>query len=1049
MAAYGQRNYNSIFDTWKPYKKVLFWGIVIALIAAIVTLNLPVGMAFLAGIFLLSSIWKSPHEEDLKRGSIMYGSRAYNVAEYMNVLKEEQRSTIFTPTVMFGFGPPEDDFQKELYKSFLMPPARLDAYWALTFAIAVSFVDYFIHPYLYPIWGEQYKLPVVISILLSVVGFFGFFQVVSTTYRYYMAKQLSGATVVPAVILNKLPKNGSIKGSIITASILGAVVTGIIVGIAGFIWTITHNIPWVWVAVGSLAAGISVGLKKLNSSINSIYREEFQHQVERREFWNGVWAYKKDLTPFFDIEVPVPGEEGKPGGPPVGSDIVPDPHVWAATFGYPMSGEFSDYVGEVGKISASLANEAHMIAITPIPRKDPATGKTLFGTVSSNGFRVWWTDQYISIQDLITDPDITPEMKEIAVRALVVDKIADSPKLRSKIGRCLVHSHAQITDPESKINIMKISVVPPDGVTESAFTSNIEEIQTAISLPWVRAKKSVDRSGKMVVDLYIGDGPPNGSGLKLPGGTASSKVMRTLQSVDWEYNWTQNGIRGNSGSPSLMLSRPVTDTTNELVFDLPAGVDFKDIMKKESPIMSSSGNQYMELLAGVPNKKAFSRRETREYDRFVRKYNSNAQFTAVVATEHPLNNMFYMENYLDEIITGREDGVAKIDWSPGVMSNGLLASHSFAKDMAHLVVAGSSGSGKSVLIYSMLVQLLANNSPNDLQVWIIDPKIGFQDFQMIDGVTRYVDNWTPDENFYVNCRDMLLDAVNEMKRRNKIFRYAYDELEPQQLAKLSEKDKQPIDKLGIARSVGIKAGPMSDGSPNPLVQPFLVLIIDECALLYTPDKDKETKELQAEILFYASRLARESRSAGIHMLNSTQYPTSVSLPVLIKQQSARIGLMTQDMIASKVIIDQPGLEDLWIKGSGKIAVGKEYRDFRGFLLSDEKAGINTMSEILDSLPKREPTPADGRIYEIAQARGEIPTKDMMTEADKYIQLPGVADEVWQQFEKGKGEQLDKIINSGKSEFSLKPLEMINSMTDDEFDSMTLDQFKEKVEKLFS
>lgn len=1046
--AYKQRNYNSVFDTWSSQKKITFWLTILFLIASIVTLNVPVGVAFLIGIFFVSMIWKSPHAEDLKRGSIMYGSRAYNVAEYMNVLKEEQRSTIFTPTVMFGFGPPEDDYQKEIYKSFLTPPSRLEAYWALTFGISVSFIDYFIHPYLYPAWGQDYKLPVVVSVILSAIGFFGFFQVVSAAWRYYVAKNLSGATVVPAVMLNKLPKDGSVKKTIITSVIIGLVVTAVIMAGAGFVWTITKTVPWLWVSVAATAIGISIGLRKLNSSINSIYREEFLYQIERRDFWNGVWAYKKDLTPFFDSEAPVPGEPGKPGGPPAGSDIIPDPHVWAATFSYPTSGEFGDYAGEVGKISASLAN-MEMIAISPIPRRDPTTGKTLFGTVSNIGFRVWFTDQYVSINELIAAPDITPELKEIAVRALVTDKIADSPKLRGRIGRCLVHSHAQITDPESRVNIMKISVVPPDGVTESAFTSNIEEIQTTLSLPWVRAKKSTDRSGKSIIDMYIGDGTPNSQGLKLPAGGASSKVMRTLQSVDWEYNWTQNGIRGNSGSPALMLSRPVTETTNELVFDLPAGVDFKEITKREQPIMSSSGNEYIELSQGVPNKKSFTRREQREFERFVRSHNSNAQFTAVVATQHPLKDIFYLENYKEQLLTGRELGVAKIDWSPGVMSNGLLASHSFAKDMAHLVVAGSSGSGKSVLIYSMLIQLLANNHPSDLQIWIIDPKIGFQDFQMIDGITRYVDSWTPDDNFYVNCRDLLLDAVNEMKRRNKIFRYAYDEMEPAQLAKLTADDKEPIDKLGVARRVGQKVGPMSDGSPNPLVQPYLIVIIDECALLYTPDKDKETKELQAEILFYASRLARESRSAGIHMLNSTQYPTSVSLPVLIKQQSARIGLMTQDMIASKVIIDEPGLEDLFIKGSGKIADGKSYRDFRGYLLSDGKAGINTMSEILDSLPKREPNPADGRIYEIAKARGEIPTADMMTKADKYLSLPGVADDVWRKFESGQGARLDKIIEKQKSDARMAPLEMLSEMSDEEFNSMSLDQFKERLEKMYS
>lgn len=1046
MARNGVRNYNSIFDTWKSAKKALVFIIVILLVAAIITLNLPVGLAFLAGLFLISMIWKDPYEEDITNGTMIYGSRGFSVAEFMGILREEHRSELFSPTVMFGFGPPEDDYQKDLYKHFFSPPTRLSAYWALTFAISISFIDFFIHPYLYPVWGQDVKLPAAISCVLSAIGFFAFFQILSAANRYYMAKQMSGAEVVPAVMLNKLPKNGTVKNSIIKAIILGVVITAVIMGIAGFIWTIHKDIPWLWVSVGAVAAGISIGLRSLHKSLNAIYREEFEKQVERRDFWNGVWGYKKDLVPFFDIEVPVPGEPGKPGGPPADyegnlEDI--QPNVWAATFGYPMGGTFADYAAEVSKIRTSLADQAQMVAITPIPQKDPQTGQTRFGTVSDTGFRVWWTSEYTSIQELISNPDITPENKEIVVRAQVVDKIADSPKLKSRIGRCLVHSHAQVTAPGSKVNIMKISLVPPDGVTEAAFTSNIEEIQAAISLPWVRAKKSADKTGRAMIDLYIGDAPPNTPGMELPSGGAQSKVLTTLQSVDWEYNWNISGIQGRSGSPALILSRPVTETSNEIVFDLPNGIDYKDIVKKESTIKSSSGNEYIELSEGVPSMKQFSRREKREFDRFMRKHNSSSQFTAVVATKHPLEDIFYLEKYKDQLITGREPGVAKIEWSPGIMSNGKLAMHSFNKDMAHLVVAGSSGSGKSVLIYSMLVQLLANNSPEDLQIWIIDPKIGFQDFQLVDGVTRYVDNWTPDENFYVNCRDMLLDAVNEMKRRNQIFRFAYDEMEPSQLARLTADDKEPIDKLGVARRVGMKAGPKSDGSPNPLIQPYLILIIDECALLYTPDKDKETKALQEEILFYASRLARESRSAGIHMLNSTQYPTKVSLPVLIMQQSARIGLMTNGMIASKVIIDQPGLEDLYIKGSGKIAVGKSYKDFRGFLLSDGDKGINTMAEILNSLPKRTPTPADGRLYEIAQKNGDLPA-DISTNKSKYIEVPGLEDEVWRRFEDMTGANLDKVIDTGRAEGTYAPWKMLESMSDEEFNNLTLDEFREMI-----
>ena len=722
------------------------------------------------------------------------------------------------------------------------------------------------------------------------------------------------------------------------------------------------------------------------------------------------------------MEVPVPGEPGKPGGPPEGSPPA-EPHVWVALFSYPTNGTFADYSEEIDKVAPSIPN-GESFAFLPTPKRT-IDGQKIPGTVSASGFRIWWTDQNITLSQLLTnDETITPEQKEIAVRSLIVDKLVHIGRIK----RCIVHSYSMMTDPKSRVNIMKISLIPPDGVIESDFTNKIEEISVAIGAKWVRARKDIDRNGRSVINLYVGDGAPNDSGIIYPK-NAASRYKKLLYDIDWAYTYHLNGIYSTQvGTPKIMLTRSITDNSEETVFDLPKGISLKDIFKKEDSIKTSSGNSYIEIHEGIPGKKNYTPREKREIDRFIKRNGSTSQFTMVSAVEHPLEKVFYFSEYEDKIITGREPGVAKISWSPGVLSSGNLAFHTFESDMPHLTIAGSSGSGKSVLIYSLLCQFMANNSPLDLQCWIIDPKVGYQKFQFLDSITRYVDEFTPAEgNFFISVRNMLRDAVYEMKARNRLFRFA--------------KTEEPIDKLALAREVGFKQGPLPDGSPNPLIKPYIIIIMDEVAMLFAGAPDKETKEIQAEILYYSSKLARESRSAGIHCVFATQYPTTASLPSLIKQQSGRIGLMTQDGLASKVIIDQTGLEDLWIKGTGKIKQDKDYFDFRGFLLEDHKKNEHSMMKIMNETPNRAYDPIiDGDYNPFEEDEDSGSDSGLVLPGDPgYADIPLPDESLFSSWsQSGVGRVLEEALNSSKANRLINSLENIS---EEEFDKMTLEEFK--------
>lgn len=1020
MAA--QRNQSSMFDTFSGGKKAAIFLTIILAIASIFLFNVPTGLAVFLILFIVPLFWKDANEQDPINGMMTYGSRAWKTAEYVTLLKGTHRSHLFSPIIMLGFGPPEDDVHKDLQAHMFSPPARLSAYWGLGFGICLSSLDYLVHPYLYPLWDSQKTLPVWLSMVISSLFFFMVLQVINATNRYHMALLLSGVDHTPAVMFNKIPHGGSRKKAalqgVVTAAISTAVAMVAVTMAVVAIPALEERKIYLYSGVGILTLATFVwGMFK---NLTKVYREEFMFQVERRDAWNDIWGFMNKLVPFFEMEVPVPGVPGKPGGPPAGSP-EPEPHVWVATFSYPVNGSYRDYAGVVEKIAPSIPGQAQ-VCITPIPRRNNQQ-EAIPGTVSSEGFRVWWTDEYLSITEMLSNRDVTDEHKEVALRATIAEPLS---KIKG-LGRCIIHSHEMMCDESSPIQVMRVTLVSLEGATESKFNAKMTDIKATLGVPWAGIKGRIDEYGRGVIDLFVGDGMPNNPDVVYPRGIMGTQNEKILRDVIWAYTFSVNKVASPSGEvPHVMLSKNVMGTSNQIVFDIPPGISMNTISKAIDGLKVTSGNQFLELQAGITDEKMLSRREKREIDKYIRKNNGSiAQFTAVASATHPLEKVFLFSEYKDQLITGRESGVTKIAWSPGVKANGTLAVHDFNKDMPHLVLAGSSGSGKSVLIYSMLCQLIANNGPEDLQIWIIDPKIGYQAFEGKDSVTRYVDSWTPTEDFFSNCRDLFREAVEEMKRRNGIFRFA-------QRDGYASADSESIDKLAVARRLGFEQGPMPDGSPNPLVNPYVFIIVDEAAMLFAGATDPETKELQKEILYYAVKLARESRSAGIHMLISTQYPTKESIPTIIKQQSGRLGLQTQDQIASKVIIDEPGLENLTLKGEGMLIEGSDKRTFRGFLLEDDGFDEHSMTEILNSVPK---AVVGGNVTKAAGA----PTTE-----GGYIDMPEVDTSIFKSWDSEDAANALRVdLKQGKAgvEKFQKLTDYVNGLSDEEFENLTLEEFK--------
>ncbi len=207
--------------------------------------------------------------------------------------------------------------------------------------------------------------------------------------------------------------------------------------------------------------------------------------------------------------------------------------------------------------------------------------------------------------------------------------------------------------------------------------------------------------------------------------------------------------------------------------------------------------------------------------------------------------------------------------------------------MPHLLLAGATGSGKSVTIHTLINSLLFRNSPENLQFIMIDPKR--VELTLYNDIPHLL---TP---VITNAKSTILAlkwAVKEMDRR-------YDVFEAEQV-----RDIDSYHKTVLAPALK-KAAEKKNGETESLPErmPFIVIIIDELADIM----QIHPRELESAIV----RIAQMSRAIGIHLILSTQRPSVNVITGLIKANiPARIALQVTSQIDSRTILDTGGAEKL-------------------------------------------------------------------------------------------------------------------------------------------
>ena len=531
-------------------------------------------------------------------------------------------------------------------------------------------------------------------------------------------------------------------------------------------------------------------------------------------------------------------------------------------------------------VDVSEAVEAERAKTTLLPRRHAKKGKAA-PKLNTSEPDPSWSDSEIELTEGDDEDDETP---------LETAKTTLLPRRRAKAG--------QVTGQFSMED-------DPDKADESEPPFAVDPVSAAPQIPdFLKHPKVADASSSTAsaVPVAAGDGGANGTvadaegeqedGLKLPPLEIlhANPQSASSASSDKELEQTAESLQSTLlefGRSARVVGWIAGPTVTTFKLQPGEGERVSKISSLEDDIALSLAAQSVRIFAPIPG-------------------------TSLVGIEIP--NRKRQNVNLGDVLPYVKGG--PLELAIGRDAEGTPVVADLAK-MPHLLIAGTTGSGKSVMINSIITTLLMRALPEDVRLIMVDPKR-----VELAGYNGLPHLYVPVVTEPKQAASALQWAVSEMERRLKVF----ERLNVRKISTYNEKQA---------------AGEFEHYDNPPQKMPYLVIIIDELSdLMMVAGKDVE-----ASIV----RIAQLGRAAGIHLIVATQRPSSNVVTGLIKANiTNRIAFNVATGIDSRVIIDQMGAEKLTGLGDmlfSKVDWGKPRR-IQGCFVSDDE--INEIVEFVKS-----------------------------------------------------------------------------------------------------
>lgn len=262
-----------------------------------------------------------------------------------------------------------------------------------------------------------------------------------------------------------------------------------------------------------------------------------------------------------------------------------------------------------------------------------------------------------------------------------------------------------------------------------------------------------------------------------------------------------------------------------------------------------------------------------------------------IEVPNPQRETVYLREMLESESFRKSKGVLSVAMGKDIFGNSVTSDLS---KMPHLLVAGSTGTGKSVFLNSFLCSLLCRATPDQLKLLMVDPKM--LELSIYDGIPHLIADVVTSPK---RAAAALQGIVRKMEERYQMM----SATGVRNIDQFNEKARKSLAEGEESFQLKLKPGQTEGEEVEWQELPYIVVVIDELAdLMMTAAKDVE-ESLQ--------RLAQMARAAGIHLVLATQRPSVDVLTGVIKANfPARVSFQVSSGIDSRTILDQKGADDL-------------------------------------------------------------------------------------------------------------------------------------------